>query len=163
MPSSASVILRDPQPGDMGWVIQQHGTLYAKEYGWSWEFEALVADICADFVKNFQPEWERCWIAELDGQRVGSIFVAKKDAQTAQLRMLILTPEARGIGLGKRLSEEAIGFARTKGYRNMILWTNACLLAARGIYENLGFVRQTSEAYQGFGHDLISETWALTL
>jgi GNAT superfamily N-acetyltransferase len=163
MPSSAHVTLRDPQPGDMGWVIQQHAEIYAKEYGWNWAFEALVAGICADFVKNFQPNWERCWIAELDGQRVGSIFVVKKDMQTAQLRMLILVPQARGLGLGKRLSEEAIAFARAKGYQNMVLWTNACLLAARGIYENLGFVRQTSEAYQGFGHNLISETWALTL
>jgi GNAT superfamily N-acetyltransferase len=163
MPSAASLILRDPKPGDMGWVIQQHGEIYAKEYGWNWEFEALVAGICADFVKNFQPDGERCWIAELDGQRVGSIFVVKKDAQTAQLRMLILAPEARGLGLGKRLSEEAIAFARAAGYQNMVLWTNACLLAARGIYENLGFIRQTSEAYQGFGHDLVSETWALKL
>jgi GNAT superfamily N-acetyltransferase len=163
MPSNVRVILRDPQPGDMGWVIQQHGEIYAKEYGWNWQFEALVAGICADFVKNFQPDWERCWIAELDGRRVGSIFVVKKDAQTAQLRMLILTPEARGLGVGKRLSEEAICFARAKRYRNMVLWTNACLLAARGIYESLGFIRQTSKAFQGFGHDLISETWALTL
>jgi GNAT superfamily N-acetyltransferase len=163
MPSNANVILREPQPGDMGWVIEQHGKIYAKEYGWNWEFEALVADICADFVKNFQPEWERCWIAELDGQRVGSIFVVKKDGYTAQLRMLILAPHARGLGLGKRLSEEAIRFARAKGYQSITLWTNACLLAARGIYESLGFVRQTSEAYTGFGQALISETWTLKL
>ena len=160
---SEALTLRAPQPGDMGWVIQQHGEIYAKEYGWNWEFEALVAGICADFVKKFQPEWERCWIAELNGQRVGSVFVARKDAHTAQLRMLILTPQARGLGLGKRLCKEAIAFARDKGYRDVVLWTNARLLAARAIYEKEGFVRKHSESYPGFGHDLVSETWVLHL
>ncbi len=161
---SNTLILRDPQPGDMGWVIEQHGKLYAQEYGWNWEFEALVAGICADFVKNFQPEWERCWIAELGAQRVGSVFVVRSDEHTAKLRMLILTPEARGLGLGARLTDEAIAFARFKGYKKMMLWTNSCLLAARAIYEKRGFKLTQSEPYQGFGQtDLISETWHLTL
>lgn len=158
-----TVMLRDPQPGDMGWVVEQHGKLYAKEYGWNWGFEALVAGICADFVKNFQPKWERCWIAELDDERVGSVFVVKKNASTAQLRMLILTPRARGLGLGARLTEEAIRFARDKGYRKMVLWTNACLFNARAIYEKRGFKLMQTEPYQGFGHDLVSEIWALKL
>ncbi len=147
----------------MGWVIEQHGKLYAQEYGWSWEFEALVTGICADFVKNFQPDWERCWIAELAGERVGSVFVVKKDAQTAQLRMLILTPEARGLGLGTRLTDEAIAFARSKGYSKMVLWTNACLTAARTIYQKRGFALIHSEPYEGFGQELVSETWSLDL
>jgi DNA-binding MarR family transcriptional regulator/GNAT superfamily N-acetyltransferase len=158
-----TVILRDPKPGDMGWVVQQHGEIYAKEYGWNWEFEALVAGICSDFVKNFQPDWERCWIAELDGERVGSIFMVKKNTSTAQLRMLILTPRARGLGLGARLTEEAISFARDRGYKKIVLWTNACLLTARAIYEKRGFKLTQSEPYEGFGHSLVSETWALKL
>lgn len=163
MAQPANLVLRDPKPGDMGWVTQQHGEIYAQEYGWNWEFEALVAGICADFIKNFQPEWERCWIAELDGERVGSVFVVKQSETVAKLRMLILTPAARGLGLGKRLTQEAISFARNKGYTEMVLWTNACLLAARGIYEKEGFTLTHSEPYQGFGHDLVSETWALRL
>jgi GNAT superfamily N-acetyltransferase len=158
-----AITLRHPQPGDMGWVIEQHGKLYAHEYGWNWEFEALVAGICADFVKNFQPEWERCWIAERNGQRVGSVFVVKQSHDTAKLRMLILTPEARGHGLGARLTDEAIAFARDKGYKKMMLWTNACLLTARAIYEKRGFKLTQSEAYQGFGQNLVSETWELEL
>ena len=158
-----TVLLREPKPGDIGWVIQQHGEIYANEYGWNWEFEALVAGICAGLVKNFQPQSERGWIAELNGQRVGSVFVVKKNATTAQLRMLILTPDARGLGLGKRLTEEAIVFARSRGYKKMRLWTNACLLSARFIYESLGFRLTKSEPYQGFGHDLVSETWELRL
>jgi GNAT superfamily N-acetyltransferase len=157
------ISLRNPQPGDMGWVVQQHGLLYAQEYGWNWEFEALVARIVAEFVEKFQPESERCWIAEINGERVGSVFVVRVDEQTAKLRMLILTPAARGLGLGARLTDEAIAFARSKGYKKMVLWTNSILYAARGIYEKRGFVLTKSEPYQGFGHDLTSETWELKL
>lgn len=158
------IVLRDPQPGDMGWVIEQHGKLYAQEYGWNSEFEALVAGICADFVNNFQPEWERCWIAVKDGQRVGSVFVVKLEPGVAKLRMLILTSEARGLGLGARLTDEAITFARNKGYQKLVLWTNACLLAARGIYKKRGFKLTKSEPYIGFGcDDLVGEEWELKL
>lgn len=159
-----TIILRAPQPGDMGWVVQQHGEVYAREYGWNADFEALVADIMAKCLRHWQPEWERCWMAEVDGQRVGSVFVVRKSKTVAQLRMLILTPEARGLGLGARLTDECIAFARSKGYKKMMLWTNSCLTAARSIYAKRGFKLVKSEAYEGFGQKgLVSETWALTL
>ncbi|MDH6594793.1 DNA-binding MarR family transcriptional regulator/GNAT superfamily N-acetyltransferase [Variovorax sp. TBS-050B] len=158
-----TVVLRDPQPGDMGWVVQQHGELYAREYGWNSEFEALVADIVARFVRRFQPEWERCWIAELEGERVGAIFVVRKSPTTAQLRLLLLAPSARGLGLGGRLTDVCIAFARAKGYRKMVLWTNSCLEAARAIYAKRGFRLDKSEPYEGFGQQLVGETWSLRL
>ncbi len=147
----------------MGWVVQQHGWIYAREYGWNAEFEALVADIVARYLRQQQPEWERCWIAELEGQKVGSVFVVRKSKTIAQLRMLILTPEARGLGLGARLTDECIAFARSKGYRKMMLWTNSCLDAARQIYARRGFSLVKSEPYHGFGQDLVGETWELKL
>ena len=156
-------VLRDPVPGDIGWVVQQHGEIYWREYGWDRRFEALVAGIAAEFVNKFQPEWERCWIAELDGERVGAVFVVRKSATTAQLRMLILTPQARGLGLGGRLTDECIRFARAKGYRKMVLWTNSCLTAARGIYAKRGFRLVKSEPYEGFGRPETGETWELKL
>lgn len=163
-PASKSVVaLRDPKPGDMGWVVQQHGEIYAREYGWNSDFEALVADIVANYLRKFQPEWERCWIAEMDGQRVGSVFVVRKSKNVAQLRMLILIPEARGLGLGVRLTEECIGFARAKGYKKMLLWTNSCLSAARAMYARLGFTLIKSVPYQGFGQNPVGETWELIL
>ena len=158
-----TVVLRDPVPGDIGWVVQLHGELYWREYGWNAEFEALVADIAAQFVRKLQPQWEKCWIAELDGQRVGAIFVVRKSATVAQLRMLILAPEARGLGLGARLTDEAIAFARGKGYRRMVLWTNSNLTAARAIYARRGFVLDKSEPYEGYGQKLVGETWSLRL
>jgi DNA-binding MarR family transcriptional regulator/GNAT superfamily N-acetyltransferase len=159
-----AVVLRRPQPGDMGWVVQQHGEIYAREYGWNAEFEALVADIMAKCLRHWQPEWERCWMAEVDGQRVGSVFVVRKSKTVAQLRMLILTSDARGLGLGARLTDECIAFARSKGYKKMTLWTNSCLAAARGIYVKRAFKLVTSEAYDGFGQTgLVSETWELIL
>ena len=158
-----TAVLRDPRPGDIGWVVQQHGEIYAREYGWNLDFEALVADIAAQFVRKFQPEWERCWIAELHGERVGAIFVVRKSATVAQLRMLILTPNARGLRLGGKLTDECIAFARHKGYRKMVLWTNSCLTAARAIYAKRGFALEKSEAYEGFGQQLVGETWALKL
>jgi len=158
-----TALLRDPAPGDIGWVVQLHGEVYAREYGWNMEFEALVADIAAQFVRKFQPAWEKCWIAELDGQRVGAVFVVRKSATTAQLRMLILAPQARGLGLGGRLTDECIGFARQKGYARITLWTNSCLEAARGIYAARGFALVKSAPYEGFGQQLVGETWALDL
>ncbi|MCJ0763525.1 helix-turn-helix domain-containing GNAT family N-acetyltransferase [Variovorax sp. CYS-02] len=161
--ATRTVILREPQPGDIGWVVQQHGEIYAREYGWNSEFEALVADIAGKFLKNFQPEWEKGWIAELDGERVGAVFVVRDSATVARLRMLILTPAARGLGLGARLTDECLAFARGKGYRKMVLWTNSCLVAARGIYAKRGFRLTKSEPYQGYGQQLVSETWELKL
>ena len=157
------VMLREPLPGDMGWVVQQHGEIYWREYGWDARFEALVADIAARFVRKFQPAWERCWIAELDGERVGAVFVVRKSPTTAQLRMLILSPSARGLGLGGRLTDECLTFARAKGYRKMVLWTNSCLVAARAIYAKRGFRLVKSEPYEGFGQSLVGETWSLKL
>ena len=162
-PKRQTAVLREPAPGDIGWVVQQHGEIYAREYGWNSEFEALVADIAGQFLRKFQPGWERCWIAELDGERVGAVFVVRKSTTTAQLRMLILTPQARGLGLGARLTDECIAFARSKGYRKMVLWTNSCLTAARGIYATRGFKLVKSEAYEGFGQHLVGETWELKL
>lgn len=156
-------MLREPLPGDMGWVVQQHGETYWREYGWDARFEALVADIAARFVRKFQPAWERCWIAELDGERVGAVFVVRKSASTAQLRMLILSPSARGLGLGGRLTDECLAFARAKGYRKMVLWTNSCQVAARAIYAKRGFRLVKSEPYDGFGKSLVGETWSLKL
>ncbi|MBT9514735.1 MAG: MarR family transcriptional regulator [Acidovorax sp.] len=156
-------MLRDPVPGDMGWVVQQHGEIYWREYGWDSRFEALVADIAAQFLRKFQPAWEKAWIAELDGERVGAVFVVRKSPTTAQLRMLILAPKARGLGLGARLTDECLAFARAKGYKKMVLWTNSCLTAARGIYAQRGFRLTKSEPYEGFGQQLVGETWELKL
>jgi len=158
-----TVLLREPRPGDMGWVAQQHGELYAREYGWNSEFEALVADICARFIKHFRPDCERGWIAEIDGERVGAVFVVRKSATVAQLRMLILLPVARGFGLGARLTDECLAFARAKGYRKMVLWTNSNLLEARAIYARRGFRLVKSEPYHGYGQDLVGENWELKL
>jgi DNA-binding MarR family transcriptional regulator/GNAT superfamily N-acetyltransferase len=158
-----TALLRDPAPGDMGWVVQQHGEIYAREHGWNAEFEAMVADIVGKLLKNFRPQDEKGWIAELDGERVGAVFVVRKSATTAQLRLLILTPQARGLGLGGRLTDECIAFARSRGYKKMLLWTNSGLDAARVIYAKRGFTLVKSEPYRGFGHDLVGETWVLKL
>jgi len=158
-----TAVLRDPAPGDIGWVVQQHAEIYAREYGWNREFEALVAEIAGRFLRKFQPGWERCWIAELEGERVGAVFLARKSATVAQLRLLILAPRARGLGLGARLTDECIAFARDKGYRKMVLWTHSCLLAARGIYAARGFKLVRSQPYEGFGQQLVGETWELKL
>jgi DNA-binding MarR family transcriptional regulator/GNAT superfamily N-acetyltransferase len=158
-----TAVLRDPAPGDIGWVVQQHGEIYAREYGWGSKFEALVAEIAGQFLLDFQPEWEHCWIAELNGERVGAIFVVRKSASVAQLRLLILAPAARGLGLGGRLVDECLAFARRKGYKKMVLWTNSCLLAARGIYAARGFQLVKSEPHEGYGKPLVGETWELKL
>lgn len=161
--SARTIVLRDPRPGDMGWVVQQHGELYWREYGWNAEFEALVASIVAGMMKHHDPAWERGWIAELDGERVGSAFVVRKSKTVAQLRLLILTPAARGLGLGGRLTDECIAFARGKGYRKMVLWTNRNLDAARAIYARRGFTLVDSEAHHSYGRDLVGEHWELAL
>jgi DNA-binding MarR family transcriptional regulator/GNAT superfamily N-acetyltransferase len=162
-PATRTALLRGLQPGDMGWVVQQHGEIYAREYHWNLEFEGLVAGIAAAFVKNYQPDWERCWMAELNGERVGSVFVVRKSRTVAQLRMLILAPQARGLGLGARLTDECLAFARARGYKKMVLWTNSCLTAARDIYSKRGFKLTASEPYHGYGQDLVGETWELVL
>ncbi len=158
-----TLVLRDPRPGDMGWVVEQHGTLYWREFGWNREFEALVAEIAAGMIRTHDPAWERGWIAELNGERVGAVFVVRKSEAEAQLRLLILTPTARGLGLGGRLTDECIAFARARGYQKLVLWTNANLLAARAIYAARGFKLIASEPHHSFGHDLVGEQWALTL
>jgi DNA-binding MarR family transcriptional regulator/N-acetylglutamate synthase-like GNAT family acetyltransferase len=157
------LILRTHRPGDMGWVVQQHGRLYAEEFGWDISFEGMVADIAAQFLKAFDPARERCWIAEIDGRQVGSVFLVRQSDEVAKLRLLIVDPAGRGLGLGKRLVDECIAFARERGYRKITLWTQSMLLAARAIYENAGFVRTAIEPHHSFGQDLVGETWELTL
>ncbi|WP_395685128.1 GNAT family N-acetyltransferase [Caenimonas koreensis] len=162
-PSQRVAILRDPQPGDMGWVVQQHGDIYWREYGFNHEFEALVAEIAAKYLRDFDPKWEKGWIAEIDGERVGSVFVVRQSPRVAKLRLLILGPGARGQGLGGRLTDECIHFARSKSYRKLVLWTQSHLLAARAIYKSRGFRVVKSEPYNAFGQRMTSETWELTL
>lgn len=157
------VTLRSHRPGDMGWVVQQHGALYAREFGWDISFEGLCAEIAAQFLKDFDPARERCWIAEIDGQQVGSVFLVKHTDEVAKIRLLLIDPAGRGLGIGKRLVDECIAFARSCGYRKITLWTQSMLLAARGIYERAGFVRVASEPHRSFGHDLVGETWELVL
>ncbi len=156
-------VLRRPRPGDMGWVIQRHGALYAREYGWGEEFEALVADIVAKFIGHHDRKRERCWIAKLDGENVGSVFCVKKTEAVARLRLLLVEPRARGLGIGKRLVAECVRFARKVGYRRLTLWTNNVLHAARRIYEQTGFHLVQEEPHHSFGHDLVGETWDLEL
>ena len=157
--SPQGVLLRPHRPGDMGWVTSAHGALYAGEYGWDISFEALVAKIAAEFIENFNPAREHCWIAELDGAPVGSVFVVRKTDAIAKLRLLIVDRQARGLGLGKRLVEECLRFAKDAGYSSMTLWTQSCLTAARGIYQRAGFKLVAEEPHHSFGVDLIGETW----
>jgi len=160
---SARAELRALRPGDLGRVIQLHGELYAREFGYDGTFEALVAGIAADFVRGFDPAKERCWIAEQDGEVVGSVFLVKKSATTAKLRLLILDPRARGQGLGRRLTQACIAFAREKGYRKIVLWTQSHLEAARAIYQAEGFRKTAEERHRSFGKNLVAETWELKL
>jgi DNA-binding MarR family transcriptional regulator/GNAT superfamily N-acetyltransferase len=159
----ATAILRSHGPGDMGWVVQSHGALYAGEYGFDSGFEALVAEIAAKFLGSFDASRERCWIAELDGAPVGSVFLVRHSDEIAKLRLLLVDPAGRGHGLGKRLVSECIAFARACGYRRITLWTQSILVAARKIYQDAGFVLAASEPHRSFGQSLIGETWELKL
>ncbi|QGZ65052.1 bifunctional helix-turn-helix transcriptional regulator/GNAT family N-acetyltransferase [Paraburkholderia acidisoli] len=156
-------LLRDPQPGDMGWVVQRQAVLYAQEYGWNAEYEALVAEIVAKFIREFDPRAERCWIAEKDGRPVGSVFVVREDETTAKLRLLAVESSARGLGIGHRLVDECLRFARLAGYTRMVLWTNSVLTGARKIYEQAGFRLVEEAPHHSFGKDLVGQVWARDL
>ena len=157
------IVLRPPRAGDLGWVIRRNGELYAEEHGWNHEYEALVARIVADYASGHDPEREAAWIAEVDGEPAGSVFCVRKSGQVAQLRLLLVEPRARGLGLGARLVDECIAFARRTGYGELVLWTNDTLVHARRIYERAGFTQVGQEAHRSFGHDLTGQTWSLTL
>ncbi|MFH1139891.1 MAG: bifunctional helix-turn-helix transcriptional regulator/GNAT family N-acetyltransferase [Pseudomonadota bacterium] len=160
---AAPFYLRHHEPGDMGWVIGRHGLLYNREYGWDQGFEAFVAGICADFINNFDPARECCWIAEMQGEQVGSIFCKKESEAEAKLRMLLVDPKARNLGLGTRLVQECLRFAQRKGYKKISLWTNDILVEARKIYEKCGFKLIREESHQSFGQDLVGQYWELPL
>jgi DNA-binding MarR family transcriptional regulator/GNAT superfamily N-acetyltransferase len=162
-PRSRTVVIRDLRPGDLGWVIQRHAELYAREYGWDARFEALVARIVADFAESRDPRRERAWIAEVDGVPAGCILCVRRDDDTAQLRLLLVEPRARGLGVGGRLVEACVEFARAAGYAEIILWTQDCLDAARRIYQRAGFELVREAAHTSFGHDLVEQYWALRL
>jgi len=164
-PSSRSdfQLRTEPMPGDFGWVVQRHGALYAQEYGWDLTFEALVASIVAKFVDHYDPQRERVWIAERDGERLGCVFLVKQSRRVAKLRLFLVEPEARGLGIGRRMVAELIAFGRASGYHTIRLWTQSILLAARHIYADFGFKLIAEEPNQAFGANLISETWELRL
>jgi DNA-binding MarR family transcriptional regulator/predicted GNAT family acetyltransferase len=159
----AAATLRAPRPGDLGWVVQSHAAVYAAEYGFGAAFEGLVAGIVAGFVASFDATRERCWIAERDGEPVGSVFMVRHSDEIAKLRLLLVDPAGRGQGLGRKLVAECIGFARQHGYRKITLWTHSILLAARQIYRDAGFVLVESQPHRSFGPELMGETWELVL
>ncbi|MBV1695177.1 MAG: GNAT family N-acetyltransferase [Hyphomicrobiales bacterium] len=152
-------IIRLHRPGDIGWVVHRHGIIYHEEYGWDGTFEAMVARVAADFIDNYDASRERCFIAEREGTILGSAFLVRKDDAVAKLRLVYVERTERGTGLGRRLLQEAMTFAREAGYRRMTLWTNDVLVPARRLYEAAGFELVASEAYRGFGKDLVGETW----
>jgi DNA-binding MarR family transcriptional regulator/GNAT superfamily N-acetyltransferase len=162
-PSPTTATLREPRPGDMGFVVQSHGARYASEYGFDSSFEALVAEIAAKFLTSFDASRERCWIAEMEGIQVGSVFLVRESDEVAKLRLLLVEPAGRGQGLGRRLVDECITFARACGYRKVTLWTQSILTAARRIYQDAGFVLVKSEPHRSFGQNLVGETWEMKL
>jgi GNAT superfamily N-acetyltransferase len=156
-------VLRQPRAGDMGWIVGRHGALYSEEYGWDERLEALCAEIVASFVRNYDDRRERCWIAERDGENVGCVMLVKDTDQVARLRLLLVEPSARGLGIGARLVEECVRFARVAGYRKITLWTHSVLIAARRIYEHAGFRLMDSWTHNDFGKELVGENWDLPL
>jgi GNAT superfamily N-acetyltransferase len=162
-PAAGTVVLRPPVPGDLGWVVQRNAALYAAEYGWDETYEALVARIIADYGARTDRTGEAAWIAEVAGERAGCVFCMRKSAQTAQLRLLLVEPSARGMGIGGRLVAECLAFARRAGYREIVLWTNDVLHAARRIYQRAGFELIASQPHHSFGCDLVGQDWRLAL
>jgi DNA-binding MarR family transcriptional regulator/N-acetylglutamate synthase-like GNAT family acetyltransferase len=161
--ADATVVLRAPHPGDYGWIVHRHGAQYAEEYGWDETFEALVARIVADYAEHHDPKREAAWIAEVDGEPVGCVLCVRKDDATAQLRLLLVDPRARGRGVGGRLIDECLRFARRTGYERIVLWTNDVLHDARRLYERAGFELVESGEHHAFGHDLVEQTWSRRL
>ena len=161
---AGEVVLRDPKPGDLGWIIHRQAVLYADEYGWNQDYEALVAQILSDFSRDFDPAKDAAWVAELDGRVVGSVFLVRGDtAGEAKLRLLYVEPSTRGLGIGARLVAACIAKAKSLGYRRLTLWTNSVLASARRIYQAAGFILTGEEAHHSFGHDLVGQTWMLDL
>jgi DNA-binding MarR family transcriptional regulator/ribosomal protein S18 acetylase RimI-like enzyme len=160
-PAKPEIMLREPRPGDLGWIVARHGTLYAEEYGWGENFEGLCAQIVAEFAANYDAKRERCWIAEMDGENVGSVFLVKDTDEIARLRLLLVDPAARGRGLGTRLTDECVRFAKAAGYRGITLWTHSVLTAARHVYSKAGFTLTSNEKRKSFGKQVVSEIWDL--
>jgi DNA-binding MarR family transcriptional regulator/GNAT superfamily N-acetyltransferase len=162
-PPNAPYLLRPARPGDMGWIVSRHGALYSEEYGWDAQLEALCAEIVAAFVRNYDDKRERCWIAEREGENVGCVMLVKETDEVARLRLLLVEPKARGLGIGGRLVDECVGFASAAGYRKIVLWTHSVLIAARRAYERAGFTLVNSWTHNDFGKELVGENWELHL